>query len=88
MKSDGWTRLGCLDWFAFAGHAVIGEANAGSIRALIIDGQNNHQWQTTTPVLRKILEDTGLFQVDVLTTPPSGWRFQRFSPRIRQISRW
>ncbi len=82
MKSDGWIRLLALIGSAVLGQAVIGEANAGSIRALIIDGQNNHQWQTTTPVLRKILEDTGLFQVDLITTPPAGGDFSVFHPEF------
>jgi uncharacterized protein len=33
------------------------------IQALIITGQNGHDWRATTPVLRKILEDTGRFEV-------------------------
>ncbi len=37
---------------------------------LLIDGQNNHQWQQTTPVLVHALESTGRFKVDVSTTPP------------------
>jgi len=35
------------------------------IRVVIIDGQNNHDWRTTTPILKKALEDCGLFTVDV-----------------------
>ncbi len=42
---------------------------AETIRALIVDGQNNHNWKKTTPVLREILEDAGIFEVDVATTP-------------------
>lgn len=49
-------------------------------KALIIDGQNNHDWKATTPVLRKILEETGLFQVDVLTSPPKAGDFRQFKP--------
>lgn len=45
---------------------------ADKLKALIIDGQNNHSWQTTTPVLKWILEDCGRFVVDVSTTPPAG----------------
>src|SRR5947207_11776787 len=41
------------------------------IRVLIIDGQNNHQWQLTTPLMKKVLEDTGRFTVDVATSPPA-----------------
>lgn len=39
-------------------------------KALIVDGQNGHDWKSTTPVLKKLLEETGLFTVDVATTPP------------------
>jgi type 1 glutamine amidotransferase len=35
------------------------------IQALIITGQNGHDWRATTPVLRKILEDTGRFEVRI-----------------------
>jgi len=35
------------------------------LQALIITGQNGHDWRSTTPVLRKILEDTGRFEVRV-----------------------
>jgi uncharacterized protein len=43
-----------------------------SIRVLLIDGQNNHRWEETTPVLVDALEGSGRFQVDVLTSPPEG----------------
>ena len=39
------------------------------MKALIVDGQNNHAWKTTTPLLKKFLEETGLFSVDVATSP-------------------
>ncbi|MCC6394224.1 MAG: ThuA domain-containing protein [Bryobacterales bacterium] len=55
-------------------------ASAAPIKALIIDGQNNHHWQLTTPVLKKILEDTGLFTVDVATSPPKGEDMSNFRP--------
>ena len=35
------------------------------IQALIITGQNGHDWRSTTPVLRKLLEDTRKFEVRV-----------------------
>lgn len=38
-----------------------------ALKALIIDGQNNHNWAATTPYLKKYLEQTGMFQVDVAT---------------------
>ena len=35
-------------------------------------------------MLKKILEDTGLFQVDVLTTPPKGGDFSSFKPEFKK----
>jgi uncharacterized protein len=35
------------------------------IQTLIITGQNGHDWKGTTPILRKILEDTQKFEVRV-----------------------
>ena len=45
------------------------QSNA-KIKVLIVDGQNNHLWATTTPLLKKILVDSGRFTVDVSTSPP------------------
>jgi type 1 glutamine amidotransferase len=55
-------------------------ASGASLKVLIIDGQNNHAWQQTTPVLKKILEDSGRFTVDVATTPPKGADMSSFHP--------
>ena len=38
-------------------------------KVLILTGANNHNWQATTPVLERILEDSGKFEVDVVTDP-------------------
>jgi hypothetical protein len=35
------------------------------LQVLIITGQNQHDWKSTTPVLRQMLEDTGKFEVRV-----------------------
>jgi hypothetical protein len=35
------------------------------LQALIVTGQNNHDWRGTTPVLRKLLEASGRFEVRV-----------------------
>lgn len=42
---------------------------AGKIRVLILSGRNNHDWRTTTPFLRKILVDSGRFDVRVEEEP-------------------
>lgn len=46
---------------------------AEKLAALIIDGQNNHGvWPKTTKMMRRYLEETGLFVVDVATTAKQG----------------
>lgn len=55
-------------------------AMAAPMKALIIDGRNNHDWKATTPVLKRLLEETGLFAVDVLTAPPGNEALQTFQP--------
>jgi type 1 glutamine amidotransferase len=45
---------------------------AEPVRVLIVDGQNNHEWRKTTPVLKTCLETTGRFQVDIATSPEKG----------------
>jgi type 1 glutamine amidotransferase len=39
------------------------------IRVLIVDGYSNHDWKQTTKVTKWILEESGLFEVDVFTMP-------------------
>ena len=46
---------------------------AEPVRALIVDGQNNHAvWPTTTKMMKRYLEETKLFTVDVATAAPEG----------------
>lgn len=45
-------------------------AAAPKIRVLIVDGINNHDWQTATHDITEILTRTNLFAVEVSTTPP------------------
>lgn len=64
--------------------SFIGQCGAASIRTLIIDGQNNHDWKSTTPVLKKTLEETKLFSVDVLTSPgEKDPAMETFKPRFQ-----
>ncbi len=50
------------------------------IKVLIIDGQNNHNWKETTPVLKDIYEKSGHFAVDVVTSPEQGQDMSGFKP--------
>ena len=58
---------------------------ADPIRAMLLDGESAgsyHQWKLVTPVLKKELDETGLFQVDVVTAPPAGGDFSTFKPEF------
>jgi uncharacterized protein len=55
---------------------------APKIKVLIVDGQNNHAWQETTPVLKQILEGSGRFVVEVATTPAHGADMTAFRPNF------
>ena len=52
---------------------------------MLLDGESGgpyHKWQAITPVLKKQLEETGLFQVDVVTAPPKGADYSSFKPEF------
>ncbi|MFM7605985.1 MAG: ThuA domain-containing protein [Prosthecobacter sp.] len=58
---------------------------ADKIKVLIVDGQNNHKWDITTPVLKHALESSGAFTVEVSTSPPKGSpseAWQAFKPNF------
>ena len=68
-------------WLLLTGVRVARAAPA--IRAMILDGESGgpyHAWQETTPYLKRMLEETGLFQVSVVTAPPAGGDFSNFKP--------
>ena len=61
-------------------------ASAEPLKALIVDGQNNHGvWPTTTKMMKKYLEETGLFSVDVATTAPKGTD-EKFKPDFKNYA--
>lgn len=57
-------------------------APAVPIKALIVDGQNNHKWAETTPVLKEMMEESGRFTVDVSTCPPKGKDMSGYLPEF------
>src|SRR3954469_16875579 len=48
---------------------------ASPVAVMLLDGESGgtyHDWQHVTPVLKKMLDETGLFTTTVVTTPPAG----------------
>jgi uncharacterized protein len=54
--------------------------NQATYRTLIITGQNNHNWKASSPVLKTILEGSGLFSCDIDTSPAKGKDMSKFNP--------
>lgn len=57
---------------------------SGQLKALIVDGRMNrsHDWKTTSALLKKHLEESGLFAVDFATAPPKGESLRNFKPNF------
>ena len=51
------------------GTPVPSAESSGVHQVLIISGQNNHDWQRTTPLIRSILHETGMFDVRIWNGP-------------------
>ncbi len=59
-------------------------AEAAGIKVLIVDGQNNHDWRATTPLMRSMLEDGG-FTVQVATVPAEGLERDEFTVPLDRV---
>lgn len=87
----GWNAARIAAWSLSLALALCGSTLCGSAaqaapphRALIVDGQNNHGvWPKTTKMMKKYLEETGLFAVDIATTAPQG-EDSKFAPEFKK----
>ena len=52
------------------------------IKALVVSGQNNHNWQVSHKVLKLILDNSGMFQTDIVLTPAKGGDMNEFNPEF------
>jgi type 1 glutamine amidotransferase len=64
---------------------IVGVSRAAApIPVMLLDGESGgpyHDWQHVTPVLKKILDETGLFDTTVVTAPPAGADVSTFAPQ-------
>jgi type 1 glutamine amidotransferase len=59
----------CLLFLALA--TALPAAQSEKLRLLILSGANNHDWKSTTPVLKSMYEASGWFTVDVTEDVPA-----------------
>jgi glycosyltransferase len=52
----------------------------GKIKTLIVTGQNSHTWEVSNVAIKQILENAGLFTVDVAVSPKAGENMFGFKP--------
>jgi type 1 glutamine amidotransferase len=50
------------------------------VKALIVTGQNNHNWQESHLILQKFLNESGLFVADIAVSPPKDGDMSKFKP--------
>jgi hypothetical protein len=58
---------------------------ASPIPVMLLDGESAgryHDWQHVTPVLKKMLDETGLFTVTVVTAPAATGELASFDPHF------
>ncbi len=62
--------MACLYLLVLSGNSISAQT---TLRALIVDGQNNHgNWPDTSKMMKSYLEENSLFQVDTATTINKG----------------
>jgi type 1 glutamine amidotransferase len=70
-------------WLSVLALAALPGRAAAQIPVMILDGESAgpyHDWPRVTAALRKMLEETGLFSVTVITAPPAAGDFGSFDP--------
>jgi hypothetical protein len=82
MRSFAFAILVTALWTTILCSAPV-PSRSNPIHVLLLDGQSGgpyHNWQLTSRVLKKELEDAGLFEVTVATSPRFGEDFANFKP--------
>ena len=80
-KKYRWKVMGLI-WAVLLGMITLTGAlssNSPPLKALIITGQHNHDWKASSAALEQILEDTGLFEVETIISPPKDQSMDDFT---------
>lgn len=54
------------------------------LKVLLIDGQNNHKWQQTSPLIQATLQSGGFSEVTVATSPAKDEDQSEFNPAFKE----
>ncbi len=87
-----WIRKGCMKNKTLAALLTLGliiwlsspllaaSPSSPNLKALILTGQNTHDWKTSSTALKQMLEDTGLFEVELAVSPAKSENMDKFLP--------
>ena len=56
--------------------------NAQKYEVLLITGQNNHHWPTSSKIIKEIFDNSGMFNATIVTTPAKGESMSGFKPEF------
>jgi type 1 glutamine amidotransferase len=77
------TRIVAAALFGAALLWSLTSAGQTRVRVMLLDGQNNHDWRATTPIMKKALDEAGLFDTTIVTAPPlDSHAFATFTPEF------
>ena len=75
-------RIAIVSLLIFPLHRAL--AADSKLSVLIVDGMNNHDWPRNTRILRSILEGSGLFTVEVSTSPTNTASAEEWDRKTRR----
>jgi len=66
--------------FAILSLSLFSGCQEKKLKALIVTGQNNHNWKASHLILQEILQNSGKFSVETSVSPAEGKDMSQFSP--------
>jgi type 1 glutamine amidotransferase len=60
--------------------SILPSCTGSKAKVLIITGQSEHNWKASSPLLKQILDETGLFTSEIMVTPEKGGDMSLFKP--------
>lgn len=84
-KLQTFTVCFCISLTAIISIDVMAQGKK-KLPVLIVDGFSNHDWKQTTKVTRWILEESGLFTVDVSTIPSDSVERSKWQPAFTKYA--
>lgn len=60
--------------------SLLSSCSSEKVKVLIVTGQSEHNWKASSPVLKEILDATGIFTSSIIISPDKGGDMSSFNP--------